>query len=99
MKIVLNKKYGGFGMSAKAFEELTRRKIANGTWEHEQSIYSLERHDPDFISIVEELGAEVNDCFSRLKIFEIPDGVDYEIEEYDGVEWASEKHQTWGKYE
>jgi len=30
-----------------------------------------------------------------LKIVDIPDGVEWEIEEYDGMEWVAEKHRTW----
>ena len=33
---------------------------------------------------------------STLKIIEIPDDVDWIIEEYDGNEWVAEKHRTWG---
>lgn len=31
-----------------------------------------------------------------LKIVEIPPDVDWEINEYDGVEWVAETHRTWG---
>ena len=47
------------------------------------------------IQTIEELGKEANGPFSELCIVEIPDGVDYQIEEYDGNEWISEKHRTW----
>jgi hypothetical protein len=30
-----------------------------------------------------------------LKVVEIPDGVKWQIEEYDGSEWVAEKHRTW----
>jgi len=30
-----------------------------------------------------------------LRIIEIPDGVEWQIEEYDGDEWIAEKHRTW----
>jgi len=30
-----------------------------------------------------------------LKIVEIPDDVDWEINEDDGSEWIAEKHRTW----
>ena len=34
----------------------------------------------------------------RLEVVESPDGVNWQIEEYDGAEWVAEKHRTWGWY-
>lgn len=33
--------------------------------------------------------------FASLKIVEIPDDVEWEICEYDGLEWVAEKHRKW----
>ena len=46
--------------------------------------------------VVEEMGEESHGRFSKLRIVEIPDDIDFEIEEYDGMETVSERHQTWG---
>lgn len=54
-----------------------------------------DRSNPLLIQVIEELGDNANSRFSELKIVEIPDGTEYEIEEYDGNEWVAEKHQTW----
>ena len=59
----------------------------------------FERHDPLLVACVEELGGEhrkgaSGEC-AKLAIVEVPDGVDYEIQEYDGQEWIAEKHRTW----
>jgi hypothetical protein len=60
------------------------------------SDYNLDRSDSVLIGIVEELGSkEASGMGAELKIIEIPDGIEYEIEEYDGVEWVAEKHRTW----
>lgn len=54
-----------------------------------------ERNDPLLVQVVKELGEKANDKHASLSIIEIPDGIEFEIEEYDGMEWVSEKHQTW----
>ena len=54
----------------------------------------IPRSDPKLIQVVGELGEAANGRFAELRIVEIPDGVEYEIEEYDGREWISEKHRT-----
>lgn len=54
-----------------------------------------DRNDPILIQVIEELGDKANSKFSKLKIVEIPDDVDWNIEEYDGNEWIAEKHRTW----
>jgi hypothetical protein len=53
------------------------------------------RTDPLLVQMVEELGAEANGSCACLKIVEIPDGTDWEIDEYDGSETIHEKHQSW----
>lgn len=82
MKIVINKCYGGFGLSEEA------QKFLGKDW-------NGERADLALIQCVEKLGSKVNTDYSKLTIIEIPDGIEYEIEEYDGIEWVAEKHRTW----
>jgi hypothetical protein len=57
--------------------------------------YAFKRNDPILVQVVEELSDESSGYCSDLKVVEIPDDVDWEIEEYDGSEWISEKHRTW----
>ena len=54
-----------------------------------------DRTDPLLIQVVEELGEEASGICAKLKIIEIPDGIAWEISEYDGNEHVAEKHQTW----
>lgn len=54
-----------------------------------------DRTDKDLINVIEKLGKKANSRFSKLKIIEIPDDVEWEIEEYDGLEHIAEKHRTW----
>lgn len=55
----------------------------------------IRRDDPDLIKVVEKLGDTANSKYSKLKIVEIPDGINWEVEEYDGIEWIAESHRTW----
>ncbi len=56
----------------------------------------IERNDPALVQVIEEMGEEASGRCGKLEIVDIPDGVEWEIEEYDGNEWVSEKHRTWG---
>ena len=53
------------------------------------------RADTDLIGIIEEMGETSFGDFAQLKIVEVPDDVEWQIEEYDGAEWIAEKHRTW----
>ncbi len=57
--------------------------------------YDINRDDPELVQIVQELGEKANGNFAELEITEIPEGVNWEIEEYDGQEWVAEVHQRW----
>ena len=55
----------------------------------------IPRNDPDLVTVVEVLGESANGFAATLKIVEIPEDVDWCIEENDGREWVAEKHRTW----
>ena len=148
MKIVINKCYGGFGLSPMAVKRLaeldgkecyffsggsgtpyTRLSVEDvgnmglfwtafdatdlptgagkrhgevtldewdDWWEaHHLDSRREEREDPNLIQVVEELGNGASGSLAQLEVVEIPDGTEYTIEEYDGIEWVAEKHQTW----
>jgi hypothetical protein len=57
--------------------------------------FDSRRNDPKLIEVVEKLGAKASGHCAELKIVEIPEGIDYEISEYDGFEHIAEKHRTW----
>lgn len=91
-RIAICKQHGGFGLSAKA--ESLYKERAGIT---DDNFYSrdVQRDDPYLIQVIQELGEEANSRFCTLKIVEVPADVEWEIEEYDGLEWVAEKHRTW----
>lgn len=115
MKIVINRCYGGFGLSDMAFEKLLNRKgilfeieDRNGSNHYYDAghlgdgkhfLYDREfvsdRSDADLVAVVEELGKESNAYCALLAIANVPDDVDWYIEEHDGMEWVAETHRTW----
>lgn len=56
---------------------------------------NVPRDDPDLVAVVESLGKEANGQCASLSVVEVPDGVDWEIDEYDGNEHVAERHRTW----
>lgn len=140
MKVVINKCYGGFGLSHEAvmryfeikgitvypeqgktlwkfwtywtvkpedrieskegedFYKLPIEERAAYNKAHsEQTIYErdIERNDPAVVQAVEELGDKANGDHAELVVVNIPDGIEYSIEEYDGMEHVAEAHRTW----
>lgn len=64
-------------------------------WQEDWSYYDIERNNQYLVRVVEELGDEANGRFAELKVVDIPDEVEWQIDEYDGLEWVAEKHRTW----
>jgi hypothetical protein len=129
MKLVINRCYGGFGLSHEAIMRYAELKGIKLFWEddgfitsyytvpvHEFRIlekeaketrsyskmngvyfsgYDMERNDPHLVQVVEEMGIKANGRFANLTIVDIPDDVNYEIDEYDGIETVHEVHRTW----
>lgn len=76
MKIVVNKCYGGFGLSDWAIEQLGVK-----------SYYDIDRTDSRLIELVKNFPAKVGNAFSALGVVTIPDeSTDWEISNYDGLE-------------
>ena len=53
------------------------------------------RVDKDLIEVIESLGNKADGFCANLKVVEIPDGIDWEIDEYDGLEKINEAHRSW----
>jgi hypothetical protein len=63
---------------------------------HELTSRPDDRADPKLIQVVEELGEKADGSCAKLRVIEIPDGTEYEIDDYDGQESVHEVHQSWG---
>lgn len=53
------------------------------------------RTHPDLIEAVEQLGKNASGRFGDIRVVEIPDDIEWEIDEYDGIETVHEKHRSW----
>ena len=89
MKVVINKCFGGFGLSEEAY------KFLNIPWDGYGCELMEDRSNPALVKCVEALGKDASGELSSLKVVEIPDDVEWEIDEYDGLEFVVEKHREW----
>jgi hypothetical protein len=103
MKVLINKCHGGYGISADALSMYADKKglkysvkneympfldLADGT---SLSSYNIERNDPTLIAVFEELGSEdFSGISANVAIVEVPDGAEYFVDEYDGLEDVSQ---------
>ena len=82
IKVVINKRYGGYSLSDEAIKLYTTLsgKICN--------LYAVLRLDPRLVKVVETLNEKANGRYAYLEIEEIPKEFEhcYKIEEYDGLE-------------
>lgn len=83
-KIVINQCFGGFGLSEDALSDLNL-----------DSHWDLDRSDPRLVEVVERMGVKANGNHSELRVVEIPDGVEWTIHDYDGLESIHETHRSW----
>ena len=91
-KIVINRCHGVFGLSANA--ESKYKELA-GITDPDFHSRLIPRDDEHLIDVVELMGTEADGVYADLKIVDIPDDVNWCIEEYDGREWVAERHRTW----
>jgi len=71
--------------------------VIKGKYKNEDYFYygAIERDDPDLVKVVEKLKEKVDENFSKLKVVEIPDNIQYVINDYDGMESIHEEHESW----
>lgn len=100
MKIVINTCYGGFSFSDefKTFFGIQpdSRPPYNEILGLPGNAHTSWRAHPRLIAALEEFGLEkASGVISRLKIVEIPDGVTWRIDDYDGLEVIREESRVW----
>lgn len=89
-KIVISTCFGGFGLSQSAKDWLVKE------YGEEIDGYDIPRDDARLVACVEFLGSAVaSGEFAKLKVVEVPAGVSWHIEEYDGWEHIAEDHEIW----
>jgi len=117
MEIILNKCFGGYGISAEAIKLC---RDAGATWaQWPNSFLPGEKYEegsdeicdrpyvpyeardssrtcPILIKLVKDGTTSVNDRYAKLEVVDIPEGVAYEISEYDGIESVEAPRQIWG---
>lgn len=82
MEIVINRGYGGFGLSEKACEYLGLSKDDSYAY----NAY-VTRTEPKLIECIKALGEDASSRSAHLKVVTIPEeSTDYCIENYDGAE-------------
>jgi hypothetical protein len=121
-KVVINRCYGGFGVSLEAAREMAGRghaRAAEAVSDYDARLadrssqtsverqYGVswyggsvadrdgERADPILVAVVEEMGAAADGEYASLSVVAIPDDVEWEIDDYDGIEQVHEKHRVW----
>ena len=97
MKIVKNACYGGYGLSDMALSRLSEITGKDINQCKEDYIWGDDevRASAELVQVVEELGPKANDGLSNLVVVEVPDDVDWVIEEYDGWETIEEVCRSW----
>ena len=101
MKIVINRCWGGFGVSDAVYDELGIEwdgygYIDNDILNIKSDDYDAYRADKKLIAAIEKVGLEeASGNLASLEIVDIPDGVEWEINDYDGMESVHESHRSW----
>lgn len=126
MKIIVNRCFGGYGLSTAVGEWLRDNKGWNilvfDKWEEEMDLEAYDgwthkdgmfcnfhvgdnklgdnvvygdRTNLELIECIEALGEAANSFGAKLEVVQVPDDVEWEIQEYDGIESIHEKHRSW----
>lgn len=101
MKIAVNKCFGGFGVSEAVYKELGKEWDGYGYLDNDDfgiksNNYLAYRSHPKLIAAIEKVGEkEASGSLAKVRIVDIPDDIEWEIDEYDGVETVHEQRRSW----
>lgn len=94
-RIVINDCYGGFALSETA-EALYKAYAGIKQDATDWTDWMIDRNDPILLQVIDQLGVkEASGQHASLKIVEVPDEVEWYIEDNDGNEHVAETHRTW----
>lgn len=102
MKVAINKCFGGFGISKQCYDLMVemgyvlKEPFPNMPEDQAPFWAAKDRSNPIMIKAIETLGKKAWTRYSEIKIVEIPDGAEYEIDDYDGMETLRQPSQVWG---
>ncbi len=65
------------------------------SWHHWNDDEPAFRSHPLVVECIETLGDKADGSCAAIEIVEVPDGIDFIIDEYDGLEQVAEAHRTW----
>ncbi len=82
-KVVINISHYGFGLSEEALKNISDLKNKEISIETQ---FELSREDHHLIEVIEKMGLESNDGYSKLAVVKIPEGIEYEIKNINGNE-------------
>jgi len=102
MKIAINRCWGGFSVSEAVFDFLGIEWDGYGYLQNENfgevgmDDYNAWRSHPKLIEAIEHIGAKAaSGKLAEIEVITIPDGVQWHIDDYDGMESIHEDHRSW----
>ena len=97
-KIVINKCFGGFALSD---ARMALYATLKGVTAHPDDddfpiqIWDIARDDPDLVSVVQQIPEDEGIVGTDLRVIEIPDDVDWQIDDWDGMEHIVDRKRIW----
>ena len=95
-KIVINKCFGGFALSDARMALYATLKGVTARPDDDDfpiQVWDIARDDPDLVSVVQQIPEDEGD--TDLRVIEIPDDVDWQIDDWDGMEHIVDRKRIW----